>query len=61
MKNAQSSPLQDAYDIATARIKALEAALQAIMVRCEEGDKKFDWIPTIASIAREALAPEQNK
>jgi hypothetical protein len=37
------------------RIEQLEAALRAVIVRCEEGDKKSDWLPTIANIARAAL------
>jgi hypothetical protein len=45
----------------TSRIEQLEAALRAIIIRCEEGDKKSDWLPTISNIARAALAPEQEK
>jgi uncharacterized coiled-coil protein SlyX len=37
------------------RIEQLEAALRAIIIRCEEGDKKSDWLPTISNIARAAL------
>lgn len=33
----------------------LREALEAIVVRCEEGDPRSDWLPTIASIAKEAL------
>jgi hypothetical protein len=41
---------------AAARLEQLEAALRAIIIRCEEGDKKSDWLPTISNIARAALA-----
>ena len=35
-------------------------ALEAIIIRCEEGDKNFDWRSTIADIAKRALAlPDQ--
>jgi hypothetical protein len=42
-------------DEAADRIEQLEAALRAVIVRCEEGDKKFDWLPTISNIAHTAL------
>jgi len=32
-----------------------KSALDSIIVRCEEGDKRCDWIPTIKSIAENAL------
>ena len=40
-------------------VEALVRALAAIQVRCEEGDKRSDWLPTIASICRTALAKFQ--
>jgi hypothetical protein len=46
---------------AAARIEQLEAALRDIVISCEDADKNFNWLPTIASIARAALAPEQDK
>jgi hypothetical protein len=33
----------------------LEAALRAIIIRCDEGDKKSDWLPIISDIAKRAL------
>ena len=36
------------------RIADLEAALQSIISRCDDGDKRVDWLPTIRSIAAEA-------
>jgi hypothetical protein len=42
-------------EAALKRIEQLEAALQAIIIRCEEGDKNFNWLPTISNIARAAL------
>lgn len=38
--------------------RVLREALEAIIIRCEEGDKRTDWLPTIASIARHALNPD---
>ena len=35
--------------------RQLAEALESIIVRCEEGDRRIDWLPTIASIARDAL------
>ena len=29
--------------------------LRAIIIRCEDGDKRSDWLPIIARLAREAL------
>ena len=43
-------------ELAAARIEQLEAALRAIIIRCEEGDKKSDWLPTISNIARAAIS-----
>ena len=43
------------YAGASRRIEQLEAALRAVIVRCEEGDKKSDWLPTISNISRAAL------
>ena len=34
----------------------LAEALKVILVRCEEGDKRTNWLPTITSISRHALA-----
>ena len=34
----------------------VRANLEAIVIRCEEGDPKSDWLPIIARLAREALA-----
>lgn len=36
-----------------------EKVLEAIIIRCEEGDKRTDWLPTIARIACAALAPKE--
>ena len=36
-----------------------ERALEAIIIRCEEGDKRSDWLPTIACIAHVALKPSE--
>lgn len=33
----------------------LRRALDAIIIRCEEGDPESDWLPTIARIARAIL------
>jgi hypothetical protein len=35
--------------------RRLRQALEAIIVRCEEGDQRTNWLPTIADIARRAL------
>lgn len=37
------------------RIVALEKALDSIIIRCDEGDPRSDWLPTISGIAKEAL------
>lgn len=34
------------------RSEKMEAALDSIIVRCEGGDPRTDWLPTIAEIAR---------
>lgn len=39
-------------------VSTLETALWSIIVRCEEGSRNVDWLPTIATIARTALAQE---
>jgi hypothetical protein len=30
-------------------------ALRAIIIRCDEGDKKSDWLPIISSLAKSVL------
>jgi len=45
---AQQPKEPPAYD-------AMEAALRAIIIRCDEGDKKSDWLPIISDIAKRAL------
>ena len=35
---------------------ALLEALKAIKVRCAEGDKRTDWLPTIERLADDAIA-----
>jgi hypothetical protein len=30
--------------------------LRAIIVRCDEGDKKSDWLPIISSLAKDGLS-----
>jgi hypothetical protein len=42
-------------DNAEGRARRYMYALEAIIIRCAEGDKRTDWLPTIASIARHAL------
>lgn len=37
------------------------AALEAIIIRCEEGDKRTNWLPTIASISSVAIAAAKKK
>lgn len=49
------STIQASAAASKARIAELEKALKAIVVRCEEGDKQFNWLPTIGNIARRAL------
>ena len=39
-------------------VRERDRALEAIIIRCEEGDKRSDWLPTIASIAKHALEPK---
>jgi len=41
------------------RIADLEAALQSIISRCDDGDKRVDWLPTIRSIAAEAAGGKE--
>jgi 8-oxo-dGTP pyrophosphatase MutT (NUDIX family) len=36
--------------------RILREALDSIIVRCEEGDKRTDWLPTIQRIAERAIA-----
>jgi len=37
------------------RNTSMGQALQDILIRCEEGDKRSDWLPVIARLAREGL------
>lgn len=48
----------DRIAAAEAALARARKALEAIIVRCEEGDKKSDWLPTIADIARRARQEE---
>lgn len=40
------------------RVQRLERALEAIDIRCREGDPGTDWLPICGRIARAALAEE---
>ena len=42
--------------VASDRLTALTKALESIIVRCDEGDPRSDWLPVIAGIARSALS-----
>lgn len=39
----------------TGDVDKARRALQAIQIRCREGDKRSDWLPTIDQLATEAL------
>jgi len=43
-------------EAAEARVLQFEESLREIVIRCEEGDQQTNWLPTIANIARAALA-----
>ncbi len=64
MASAAASRLQVELAVALRETAALRAErdnlvrrLESIIVRCEEGDNRVDWLPTIASIARGNTAP----
>lgn len=47
---------RDGRKLAEADAKRKRLALEGILYRCEVGDRRTDWLPIIASLAREALA-----
>ncbi len=51
----QTPPAARVPESVWTRERRLREALEAIVIRCEEGDPRTDWLPTIARIAKEAL------
>lgn len=39
------------------QLSRLREALESIIIRCREGDKRSNWLPTIEDIATRAIAP----
>ena len=48
-------------EAAKAEARRYKRGLDAIIIRCDDGDPKVDWLPTIKLIAEAALAPAEGE